>query len=61
MVPGTHTVRVEKQGYEPATSTTDVREGDTAVTVVLTPEEGEAPVYSILTVLGILYILKRRH
>jgi hypothetical protein len=60
VAPGPHTVRVEKQGYESATSTTDVREGDTAVTVVLTPEEGEVPVYSILTVLGILYILKRR-
>ena len=61
VAPGPHTVRVEKQGYESATSTTDVREGDTAVTVVLTPEEGEVPVYSILTVLGILYMLKRRH
>jgi hypothetical protein len=60
VAPGFHTVRVEKQGYNPATQDTDVQEGKSnSVTMVITEEE-EAPVYGILTVLGILLLLRRR-
>jgi len=57
--PGPHTVRVEKQGYNPSTQNTQIEEGGNTVTVVITAEDAAA--YGILALLGFLYILKRRH
>jgi hypothetical protein len=56
--PGSHTVRVEKQGYTSAAQDTSVQEGENTVTIVLTPEDAAA--YSILTLLGFFYLLIRR-
>lgn len=56
--PGSHAVRVEKQGYNPTTQNTHIQEGENTVTVVLTAEDASA--CGILALLGFLYILKRR-
>lgn len=58
VAPGFNTVRVEKQGYESASKDATLQEGENTVTVVLTSEDAAA--YGILTLLGFLYLLKRR-
>jgi hypothetical protein len=56
---GFHTLRVEKQGYESSVRDVMLQEGENEFTVTLT-EEKETPLYGILSLMGILYILKRR-
>ncbi len=56
--PGAHVVRVEKQEYESGIQSLNLEEGENSTTVVMTQKE--ASFYSLLSVLGILYLLKRR-
>lgn len=57
VTPGSHAVRVEKQGHDPTVQNVNLAEGENTVTVVLTEE---APAYGILTLLGFLYLLKKK-
>ena len=57
---GFHTLRVEKKGYDSFSQDVILEEGENTITVTLT-EEKETPLYGILSLIGILYILKRRH
>ena len=58
VLPGSYTVRAEKQGFQSAVQNTVVQEGVNTVTVIMTEEQ--ASITSILVLLGLFLLLKRR-
>jgi protocatechuate 3,4-dioxygenase beta subunit len=55
---GFHALRVEKEGYTSHVEDIMLQEGENKLTVTITAEK-DTPLYGILSVIGILYILKR--
>jgi hypothetical protein len=55
---GFHTLRVEKQGYTSHVEDITLQEGENHYTVTITAEK-DTPLYGILSLIGIIYILKR--
>ena len=56
---GFHTLRVEKQGYTPYIQDIMLQEGENELTVTIVPEK-ETPLYGILSLIGMIYLLKRK-